>query len=86
MASDAIPYAAGVVTNAQLGDKAPYELQGITNSGTGSVAVYDGTSAAGLLVLSISGAGTVSLNVPVAIHTGVFVVITGSAAGSLLTS
>lgn len=85
MASAAIPLNAGqLLPSAALG-KLPTYLAGIVQASVGTVLIYDGTSAAGTLVLASSAIGTVSLNAPVGCHLGVFIVLVGGATGSVLT-
>jgi hypothetical protein len=81
MASKAIPLVAGNMTpDSDL----PSELSGLTQGSTGTIVVHDSTDATGPIVLASAAVGTVSLQTPVRITTGIFVVITGAATGSLL--
>lgn len=83
MASKAITLKAGTMVP---DNDLPTELSGIVQATAGSVVVYDGTDATGPAVLASSAIGTVSLNEPVTIHTGIFVVLAGGGTGSLLTA
>lgn len=83
MASKAIKLTAGVmVPDSDL----PTEITGIVQATAGSVVVYDGNDATGPAVLASSAIGTVSVNEPVEIRHGIFVVLTGGGTGSLLTA
>lgn len=78
-----LPLATGAVTGAGIGDL-PTEISGLVCGGSGSIVLHDGVDASGPIIAAISGIGTVSFNVPVVAHVGMWAVVTGTAPGSVL--
>lgn len=59
-------------------------VKGLVFTGFTAVTIYDGTSAAGNLVLAATAPGTYSYNEGVTCEAGVFVVVAGTGKGSIL--